>query len=261
MSERISNDVVEAWQELDPVAYDGAVSRVTLRRGLVCILVTAAAALTAGCSDNRPHLDPTSATVTSQRKAAVGDLMLATRAAGAQFGAGTPLAVRTDDWCDPGIENFSTRERFRSTCYVTVFTAYAVDIPPLPALSGLESRLAKLAWRQDPSGWTLTGGRGEVIDLEAWNRQGRRLEDLEGVHFRGPQEEILGPREATLMVRPQRAETLVPAPRPANVVAAGGTYYAKSEGRNWQDAWKQQRNLHPYVVEVGGMVTYAGQGW
>ena len=32
----------------------GAVSRVTVRRGLVCILVAAAASLTAGCSDSRP---------------------------------------------------------------------------------------------------------------------------------------------------------------------------------------------------------------
>ena len=232
----------------------GAVSRVTVRRGLVCILVAAAASLTAGCSDSRPHLDPTSATVTSQRNAAVGDLMEAARAAGAQFDAGTPLAVWTDNWCDPGIDSVKTRTRFRSTCYASVFTAYAVDIPPLPALTGLESRLAKLAWHQDPSGWTLTGGRGEVIDLKAWNRLGHRLEDLEGVHFRGP-------REATLGVRPQRSATPVPAPRPANVVAPGGTYYANTEGINWQDAWKQQRTQHPYVVEVSGMVTYAGQGW
>ena len=100
----------------------------------------------------------------------------------------------------------------------------------------------------------MTGGRGGAIDLKAWNRLGYRLEDLEGVHFRGP-------REATLTVRPQRTQTLVPAPRPAKVVAPGGTYYAKSEGPNWQEAWKRQQDLHPYVVEVSAMVNYAGQGW
>jgi hypothetical protein len=104
------------------------------------------------------------------------------------------------------------------------------------------------------SGWTLTGGRGEVLDLKAWNRLGSRLKDLDGIRFRGP-------REATLMVRPQGSDTPVPAPSPAIVVAPGGTYYAKAEGPHWQDAWKRQRNLHPYVVEVSGMVTYAGQGW
>jgi hypothetical protein len=233
---------------------EATASRAALRRGLVCILVAAAVSLATGCSIHRPFLDPTSATPTSQRNAAVADLLAAARAAGAQFNAGTPLAVRTETWCTQGIDSFNTRTRYRSTCYVSMFTAYAVDIPPLPALSGLELRLAKLAWHQDPSGWTLTGGRGEVVDLKAWNRLGFRLEDLDGVRYRGP-------REALLVVRPQLSETPAPAPRPPIVTAPGGTYYARSEGSNWQEAWKQQATQHPYVVEVGGMVTYAGQGW
>lgn len=157
---------------------------------LLCVLV-AAASIMSGCGEPKP-LDPTSATIASQKKAAVESLLQGARAAADQFGAGTALGVRTDTVCTRGTKNWKIHDLYRSTCTVQLTTAYAVDISPMPALSGLEERLKAEGWYPRGVGWTLTRGRGDVVDLAAWNRHGYHLEDLVGVGYTGPQAASLG---------------------------------------------------------------------
>lgn len=208
---------------------------------------------TAGCADNS-KLDPTSEPVASQRKAAVESLLQGARAAADQFGAGDALGVRTDTVCTPGTKNWKIHDLYRSECYVQLTTAYAVDISPMPALSGLDERLKTEGWYLR-GGWTLTGGRGDIVDLTAWNRHGYHLDDLAGVGYTGPQDGSLG-------FKPVASSTPVPAVEPTIVVQSGlGAYFASKEGADWQVAWTKQRSQHPYVLLVGGIATFAQQPW
>lgn len=133
-------------------------------------------------------------------------------------------------------------------------TAYAVDVPPLPALSGLDSRLKAAVWTPSPGGWSLTGGRGEVVDLEAWSRLGFSLDDLVGVGYVGPHGEVL-------KVRPQRSAMTVMTPEPQMSAIPGGAYFGSTEGTNWQESWVRERAHHPYVLMVRGATDFATQPW
>jgi len=224
---------------------------VTATRGWFWILLAAAPVLS-GCAGDPPLLDPTSATVASQRQAAVDDLLQGARAAADQFDAGDALGVRTDTACTAGTDNWKIHDPYRSTCYVELTTAYAVDIAPLPALSGLEDRLTAGGWHSRLGGWTLTGGRGQIDGLEAWNRHGYRLEDLDSILYDGPP-------GATLTVRLQASATPVSTPEPARVAQPGGAYFVSTEGTDWQAAWTPQRSHHPYLLLVSGSFTFAQQ--
>jgi hypothetical protein len=206
-----------------------------------------------GCAGN-PNLDPTVEPVATQRKAAINDMLAGARAAGAQFGAATPLGVTTDTTCSAGTDNWKIHDPYRSKCSVWVRTAYAVDIPPILALSGLDARLKAAGWTPSPGGWTLTGGRGEIIDLEAWNRHGYSLDDLAGVGYSGPHGEVLS-------VRPQRSAVAVPTPGPRMSAIPGGAYFGSTEGTNWQETWMTERAHHPYVLLVGASTDFATQPW
>jgi len=220
-------------------------------RGWFWILVVATPLLS-GCAGDPPLLDPTSGTVASQRQAAVDDLLHGARAAADQFLAGDALGVRTDTACTAGTDNWKIQDSDRSTCYVKLTTAYAVDVPALPALSGLDNRLAVAGWRSTRGGWTLTGGRGQVDGIEALNRLGYHLEDLEGITYGGPPGAAMG-------VRLQASATPVSTPEPAASVQPGGAYFASTEGTDWQTAWAQQRSAHPYLLLVSGSFNFARQ--
>jgi len=184
----------------------------------------------------------------------VDDLRAAAKETASQFEAGNALAVRTDTTCTEGTDNWKIHDPYRSTCHVELMTADAVDISPLPALSGLADRLTAVGW-YSTGGWTLTGGRGEVVDFEAWNRHGYRLEDLGSANCGGP-------HGATLTVDLRTSETPVSMPEPA--IAArpgpGAVYFASTDGTNWQAVWTQQQSQHPYVLVLGGSVAFAQQG-
>jgi hypothetical protein len=232
------------------------VLRVTggVKRGLAWVLVAMLAMVTsAGCASN-PKLDPTVEPVTAQRKASIDGMLAAARAVGAQFGAATPLGVRTDTACSAGTDNWESHDPYRSKCFAWVTTAYAVDIPPLPALSGLDARLKTTGWTPSPGGWSLTGGRGEVVDLEAWNRLGFSLDDLVGVGYVGPYGEML-------KVRPQRSVMTVLTPEPQMSAIPGGVYFGRTEGTNWQETWAGERAHHPYVLLVSASSDFAQQPW
>jgi len=232
------------------------VLRVTrgVKRGSAWVLVAMLAVATgAGCAGN-PKLDPTVEPVAAQRKAAVDGMLAAARAVGAQFDAGTPLGVRTDTTCSAGTDNWEVHDPYRSTCWVWVTTAYAVDIPPLPALSGLDARLKAAGWTPSPPGWRLTGGRAQVDDLEAWTRQGFSLDDLAGVGYAGPHGEVLS-------VRPQRSVVAVSTPGPRMSAIPSGAYFGSTEGTNWQETWVRERAHHPYVLLVSAATDFAKQPW
>jgi hypothetical protein len=181
-------------------------------------------------------------------------MLAAARAVGAQFDAGSPLGATTDTTCSAGTDNWKIHDPYRSKCSAWVRTAYAVDIPPLPALSGVDARLKATGWTPNPGGWTLTGGRGEVVDLEAWNRLGFSLDDLAGVGYVGPHGEVLS-------VRPQTSVMAVPTPGPKMSAIPGGAYFGSTEGTNWQETWVRERAHHPYVLLVGAATDFAKQPW
>ena len=222
-----------------------------VKRGSAWVLVAMLTLAIAGCTGN-PKLDPAAEPVAAERKAAVDGMLAAARAVGAQFGAGTPLGVRTDTSCSPGEDNWEVHDPYRTTCSVWVTTAYAVDIPPIPALSGLDARLKATGWTPSTGGWSLTGGRGDVVDLEAWNRLGFKLDDLAGVAYGGPHGEVLS-------VRPQRSAAPVPTPEPKLSAIPGAVL--STEGTNWQDAWVKEQAHHPYVLLVGASTAFAKQPW
>jgi hypothetical protein len=215
-----------------------------------------AVATGAGCAGN-PKLDPTVEPVAAERKATVDGMLAAARAVGAQFGASTPLGVTTDTTCVAGTDNWKIHDPYRSKCSVWVRTAYAVDIPPIPALSGLDARLKAAGWSPSPGGWTLTGGRGEIVDLEAWNRHGYSLDDLAGVGYVG----YVGSNVEVLSVRPQRSAVAVPTPGPRMSAIPGGAYFGSTEGASWQETWVRERAHHPYVLLVGASADFATQPW
>lgn len=228
-----------------------------VKHGTACILVALLALATStGCTSN-PKLDPTAEPVAAERKAAVDGMLAAARAVGAQFGAGTPLGVRTDTSCSAGTDNWEVHESYRSTCWVWVTTAYAVDIPPIPALSGLDARLKAVGWTPSGAGWTLTGGRGDVVDLAAWNRHGYNLDDLDMVGYHSS----VGSNVARLSVRPQRSVVTVSTPGPKTSAIPGGNYFGSTEGTNWQDTWVKERAHHSYVLLVGASSEFAKQPW
>lgn len=225
-----------------------------VKRGSAWVLVAMLALATSASCASNPKLDPTVEPVAAQRKAAVDDMLAGARAAGAQFGARTPLGVRTDTACNAGTDNWKIHDPYRSTCWVSVSTAYAVDIPPIPALSGLDARLKTAGWTPSPGGWTLTGGRGEIIDLEAWNQHDYGLDDLAGVGYAGP-------NGAVFSVRPQKSVVAVSTPEPRMSVIPGGAYFGSTEGTNWQETWVRERAHHPYVLLVGATTVFAKQPW
>ena len=208
---------------------------------------------TAGCGAPKP-LDPTSDTIAPQKKAAVESLLQGARAAADQFGAGTALGVRTDTRCTRGAKDWWNHDLYRSECHVQLTTAYAVDISPIPALSGLDERLKTEGWYLRGAGWTLTGGRGDIVDLTACNQHGYHLEDLAGVGYTGPQDASLG-------FKPVASSTPVPAVEPMIVARPDGAYFVSKEGADWQVAWTKQRSRHPYLLLVGGLATFAQQPW
>lgn len=225
-----------------------------MRRG-VGGLVAGALLLAGGCG-GPPPLDPTSGAVAAQRTAVVESMLGVARVAANQLGAGSPLGVRTDTRCLPGDRRgpHNDDDKARSTCNVVVTTAYAVDVAPLPALDGLDSRLALTGW-QNYGGWILTAGRGGVSGLEAWNRLGYRLEDLDGLAYSGPQGE-----HVSLRLQPSAAS--VPAPEPVAQAQTGlGPYFASTDGTDWQEAWAQQQSRHRYLLVVSGSVVFANQPW
>lgn len=198
---------------------------------------------------------PTSETIAPQKAAAVESLLQGARAAADQFEAGVALGARTDTVCTRGTQGLMSHDWYRSECSVRLTTAYAVDISPMPALSGLDERLKPEGWYLRGAGWTLTRGRGDVVDLKAWNRNGYHLKDLVGVGYTGPQGASLG-------IRPVASSTPVPAVEPTIVVRSGpGAYFASKEGADWQIAWTKQRSRHPYLLLVGGLATFAQQPW
>jgi len=234
------------------------VLRVTkgVKRGSAWVLVAMLTLAIAGCAGN-PKLDPAAEPVATERKAAVDSMLTAARAVGAQFGAGTPLGVRTDTSCSPGEDNWEVHEPYRSTCWVWVTTAYAVDIPPIPALSGLDARLKAVGWTPSGAGWTLTGGRGDIVDLTAWNRHGYSLDDLAFVGY----DTFVGSNLEGLSVRPQRSVVTVSKPGPKTSAIPGGNYFGSTEGTNWQDTWAKERANHPYVLLVSASSEFAKQPW
>ena len=209
---------------------------------------------TAGCGAPEP-LDPTSEAIAPQKKAAVESLLQGARAAADQFGAAAALGVRTDTVCTRGTKDMWNHSLYRSECYVMLTMAYAVDISPIPALPGLDERLKPEGWYLRGAGWTLTGGRGDIVDLTAWNQHGYHLEDLAGVGYTGPQGASLG-------FKPVASSTPVPAVEPTIVVRSGpGAYFVSKEGADWQVAWTKQQSRHPYLLLVGGFATFAQQPW
>lgn len=229
------------------------VIHVTALRAWFCILVAAALVLS-GCAGDPRLLDPISGAIASQRKAAVDDVLQGAGAVADQFDAGGALGVRTDTVCSAGTDNWKIHDPYRSECFVELTTAYAVDISPLPALSGLETPLKTEGWFPRTGGWKLTGGRGEVNDLATWNRLGYHLDDLDSIAFTGR-------HDGFLSIRPQSSSTPVLPPKPANVVQPGGAYFVSTEGTDWQAAWTQQQSDHPYLLLVSGIVTFARQPW
>ena len=87
------------------------------------------------------------------------------------------------------------------------------------------------------AGWTLTGGRGDIVDLTAWNQHGYHLEDLAGVGYTRPQDASLG-------FKPVASSTPVPAVEPTIVARPDGAYFVSKEGADWT----KQRSRHPYFL-------------
>jgi hypothetical protein len=222
-----------------------------VKRGSACVLVASLALTASGCAGN-PKLDPKSEPVASERKAAVDSMLAGARAAGGQFGSGTPLGVRTDTRCEAGTDNWKIHDPYRAKCSALVVTAYAVDIPPLPAVSGLDARLKATRW--SPGERTLTGDLGPVESLEARNQLALRLYDRVGLGY-------LGPGGKTLSVRLQKAVTAVATPEPTVTTIPGGIYFGSTEGTNWQEAWVKERTHHPYLLVVTGYAIFSKQPW
>jgi len=98
-------------------------------------------------------------------------MLVGARVAGGQFGAATPLGVRTDTRCEAGTDNWKIHDPYRSQCSVEVVAAYSVDVPPLPAVSDLDARLKAERWSLGER--TLTDDLGPVVSLEARNQLAR----------------------------------------------------------------------------------------
>lgn len=215
------------------------------------------ALLATGCGGGPARLDPTAGRVAAQRKAAIGDLMEGIRVVADQFDAGEALGVRTDTACTPGERGWphDGNEQYRSSCWARVTTAYALDVAPLPALSGLNQPLAAAGWRSDVDGWTLTAGRGMALNLESLTRYGLHLEDIEHVRYRGS-------RDAMLTLQLQASTTPAPERDPVIRAQTGrGAYFGSTEGADWQQAWAKQLTQHPYLLVVTGSVVFANQPW
>jgi hypothetical protein len=209
-----------------------------------------------------PKLDPTTGVVAQQRQAAIDSISQASTVVGTQLGAASSLGARTDTACVPGDKGWphNDDDLYRSECWVEVTTAYAVDVPPLPALGALDAPLAAVGWAQrggrfpEPN-WSLTAGRGAAESFEAFTRGGYQLEDLEAVGY-------VGPRQASLSIQPRHADFAVPEPKLPLVPQHGlGSYFATTQGVDWQIDWAQQRTSHSYVVIVTGSLTFAEQRW
>ncbi|MGH3849008.1 MAG: hypothetical protein ACRDRT_04785, partial [Pseudonocardiaceae bacterium] len=193
----------------------------------------------------------------AQRKAAIGDLVEGIRVVAGQFDAGEALGVRTDTVCTPGERGWphDGNELYRSSCWVQVTTAYALDVAPLHALSGLAQPLAAAGWRSDLGGWTLTAGRGEALDLESFTWNGYHLEDIEHVRYTGG-------RDAMLTLQLQASTTPAPERDPVIRAQTGrGAYFGSTEGADWQQAWAKELTQRPYLLLVKGFVVFANQPW
>ena len=220
-----------------------------VKRGSACVLVASLALATAGCAES-PKLDPKSEPVASQREAAVATLLKGARVAADQFGAGAPLGVRTDTRCNPGTDNWKIHDQFRSTCTVEVETAYAVDVPPLPALSALREPLKAEGW--DPDGAGLVHNRKRGMVGEYYNG-----------HFNSSQ--VVSPLvDSSLVFTALASSAAVPAVKPELVVQtflAGRPYLVSREGVDWQVAWTKPRSQHHYLLLVSGSAVFAQQPW
>ncbi len=80
------------------------------------------------------------------------------------------------------------------------------------------------------------------------------IEDLDTIGYTGP-------REATLAIQVHPATADVPAAAALVAQHGQGSYFATTEGVNWQDDWAPQRPDHPYVVVITGFLTFAQQPW
>lgn len=232
--------------------------RIPLLLGLVGVALVG---IGSGCGRATPKLDATTGLVARDRQAALDSMARAADVIGAQFGTRSALGVRVDTTCVPGEKGWphDDDELYRSQCSVRRTTAYAVDAEPLAALGTLELPLSAVGWRSGAgsanAGWSLTGGRGSVGDLEAFTRLGLGIADLDAVAYAGP-------RDASLGIRVHPATADIPPPEGALVAQHGlGSYFATTEGLNWQDDWARQRPEHPYVVVVTAFLTFAQQRW
>ncbi len=144
-------------------------------------------------------------------------------------------------------------------CSVSVTTAYAMDSPPIPALAGLAAKLAPPRYGEEHSGvrfWNL----GYGFDADAAARKRIRV-TLKELHDGRHDVVYSGGQQGSLSIAPQISAEPVQDVAPAEMTAAGGAYYARVEGTNWQNAWASQRSHHRYLVIVSAKATFAEQDW
>lgn len=223
-------------------------------RWLAVAVVTTSALIAgvAGCG-GPGLLDPTDDELAADRARIVDLLTRGMLAAGDQLGADSPLATRVDTSCEAGTSNWKIHDTYRSTCRVTVYGAFALDVDVDEALGGIEGLGAFEERMQQEdlccADWEVMGNDpGTGVPLEWIQENGRPVSDVTGVEV-GNDGAVLG-------------IGFIPGSEPVqSAYGPAGGYYSDSQGADWENVWNAERTDHALLIRVRGESVLAQQSW